>query len=301
MPTGACGISCDACRLNVIGVCSSCGAGTSPEAVRKRDAQIRILGQACPILECAILNQHSYCLRDCDGFPCENFTSGPYPFSRGFLNMQARRRAEKPPVRAPYGDKVDIPPEYWQELAHRNIDELCSDAGCRPQAPEGVVLKVLNEEILVDLQQTCLKRFNRGDWKRTEDPFLELLVLVYLRNATPFGPTREMVSVHDLKDAQFFQGPHDLKIRPLLNRFGNDRAAFVRAAEKLGGDRVELADAAFRLRPFPKIPLYYLLWEGDEDFSPNLSILFDRSIERHLAADAIWGTVNMVTDALLRS
>ena len=299
MATGACGINCDVCRLNVIGICSTCGSGTSPEALKKRDAQIRLFGQACAILECAILNKYPYCLRDCHAFPCENFDNGPYPFSQAYLNMQARRREEKPPLRAPYGDKVEIPPEYWDDLAQRKVDMLCLDALCQAHPPEGVLLKVLTEEILVDLESKCLKRSNQGVWEQTDDPFLELLVLVYLRNVTPFPVSREMVSINDLKDAHFFQGPHELKTRPLLNRFGDDRRAFINAAEKLGGERLDLADVAYGLYPFPKVPIYYLLWEGDEDFAATLSILFDKSIERHLAADAIWGTVNMVSDALL--
>jgi hypothetical protein len=51
--------------------------------------------------------------------------------------------------------------------------------------------------------------------------------------------------------------------------------------------------------PFPKIPLYYVLWAGDEEFEASLSILFDKSIERHLSADAIWGVVAWVSDALV--
>ena len=34
---------------------------------------------------------------------------------------------------------------------------------------------------------------------------------------------------------------------------------------------------------------------------PHLSILFDRSIESHLSADAIWGLVNLVSKELLKS
>jgi hypothetical protein len=269
------------------------------EAERKRDAQIRLFGQACPILECAILNQHPYCLRDCKAFPCENFEDAQYPFSQGFLNMQARRRKEKMPVRAPYGDKVDIPPEYWDDLAQRNVEILCIDAQCQPHPPEGVVLRVLTEEILVDFQSKSLKRSNQGVWETNEDLFLELLVLVYLCHVTPFPISGQMISVHDLKDAHFFQGPHELKTRPLLDLFGHDRNAFIEAAEQIGGERSDLADAAFCFYPFPKVPVYYLLWEGDEEFKPNLKILFDKSIERHFAADAIWGTVNMVSEALL--
>ena len=62
-----------------------------------------------------------------------------------------------------------------------------------------------------------------------------------------------------------------------------------------------MADAAVCLKPFPKIPVYYILYAGDEEFPAKLSVLFDRSIERHLSADAIWGLVGLVSDALLNA
>ncbi|MGD9053314.1 MAG: DUF3795 domain-containing protein, partial [Desulfobacterales bacterium] len=85
MPTGACGINCDVCKLNLLGTCSSCGPGTSSQAAKKLAAQQRLMGGTCAILACAQLNQVDYCLRDCAQFPCDNFTQGPYPFSRGYL------------------------------------------------------------------------------------------------------------------------------------------------------------------------------------------------------------------------
>jgi len=91
MPTGACGINCDTCRLNQRGVCSSCGSGTSEQARLKIKAQGQLLGAPCPILACARLNRIDYCLQDCDQFPCENFSGDGatvYPFSEGYLNMQ---------------------------------------------------------------------------------------------------------------------------------------------------------------------------------------------------------------------
>ena len=42
-----------------------------------------------------------------------------------------------------------------------------------------------------------------------------------------------------------------------------------------------------------------LVLEGDEEFPPRMSVLFERSIEETLAADAIWGLVNRVSTALL--
>jgi hypothetical protein len=108
-----------------------------------------------------------------------------------------------------------------------------------------------------------------------------------------------MVSVKELKSAHFFTGPHALKIKPLLDCYGNNLDRFSEAAERARGEVLDLADIAYRFQAFPRVPLYYLLWKGDEEFKPRLSILFDRSIEHHLAADAIWGLVNLVSDVLL--
>jgi hypothetical protein len=108
-----------------------------------------------------------------------------------------------------------------------------------------------------------------------------------------------MVGVEGLKDAQFFHGPHELRVQPLLERYANDLEGFMTAASGLGGESLELADGAYRVWALPKIPIYYLFWEGDEEFEPRLSILFDRSIESHLSADAIWGLVNIVSHILV--
>jgi len=84
----------------------------------------------------------------------------------------------------------------------------------------------------------------------------------------------------------------------LLARFGKDPTALRLAATRLGGADAALADAAVRLQPFPRIPLYYLLWVGDNEFPPRIEVLFDRSIEAYLPADAIWALVNRVGQAL---
>ena len=87
-------------------------------------------------------------------------------------------------------------------------------------------------------------------------------------------------------------------IESVVKKYGYDVKGFKAAAEKLGGAPMDMADASYRFSPFPKIPMYYLLWEGDDEFGPNLSVLFDRSIESHLNADGIWGIVGLISDLL---
>ncbi len=295
MSTGACGINCDVCRLNVSGICSTCGSGISIEGKEKAEVQVRLFGQPCPILGCAQMNRISYCMRDCDQFPCDNFRS-EYPFSQGFLNMQQRRRNEK---HQETSDSIKVPPEYWDELASRNSEQICNHALALPH-PEGFILRFLADDLLADIQNRCLWRLKDGNREKITRELSELVVLVYLLSAKPEGICREMVSAKDLKDAQFFQGPHELRTDHLLKRYGTDAAGFRQAAESLGGKKLDMADAAYQLKPLPKIPLYYLLWEGDEEFTPRFSVLFDRSIEQHLSADAIWGLVNLVSGILMK-
>ncbi len=305
MPTGACGIDCGVCKLRLLGTCSTCGSGQSAAAQRKLAAQHRIFGSTCAILACAALNGLAYCPRDCDAFPCDNFRIGPYPFSEGFLNMQQRRLRQRPPAVSPNNVPVSVPPEYWDRLQGREIPHLCALTLADPDPPQGpaagMAFRCLNEPIRVDIADRRLMRREGDEWRKTEDPLLELITLVYLNNVSAVYPMgREIVGPNDLKEGHFFQGPHVLRTDHLLERYGTDLEGFRRAARFLDGTPVDMADAAFQLRPFPRVPLYYLLWEGDSEYPPRVSILFDRSIENVFAADAIWGLVNYVSLALIQ-
>jgi hypothetical protein len=301
MPTGACGINCDVCKLNLLGTCSSCGPGLSPEAKKKLAVQQKLFGSTCAVLACAGMNRIQYCLRDCNQFPCDNFSAGPYPFSQAYLQMQQRRRKQNPPAFAPDKTPVNVPAHFWEDLQKRDLTTLSNLTLFSVVSPREMVFPFLNEKVLLDLSARCLKRNEGRGWEKTSDPLLELLTLVYLNNVNALQPLgKEIVGIKDLKEAHFFQGPHALQIDPLLQRYGHDIKGFKDAAEYLAGHPMDMADAAYRLLPFPRIPVYYLFWKGDDEFDTRISVLFDRSIEELFSADAIWGLVNRVSTALLQ-
>jgi hypothetical protein len=215
--------------------------------------------------------------------------------------MQERRRSQAGQALDPTKEEIKVPPEYWGDLKRKDLAAVCRNALATEHPPEGLLLSFMEETLLVDLQESDLKIARHGGWEKMNYPLLELLSLVYLLNAARASLNNEMVSAQQLKTSHFFQGPHELNLDPLIRRFGNDLGGFNEAALKIGGEPQNLADAGFKILTFPKVPLYYLLWKGDEEFNPRLSVLFDRSIEKHLSADAIWGLVNLVSDALLKA
>lgn len=60
--------------------------------------------------------------------------------------------------------------------------------------------------------------------------------------------------------------------------FEGKTGAFIHACEKLGGEKVEKGDAAYRLYLFPFLPMILRFWDADEDFPASLQILVDKDI-----------------------
>ena len=214
--------------------------------------------------------------------------------------IQQRRRKEPPAAYAPDGSHLKVAAEYWERLSSRDPQQLAAITQFRLTPEDVLVFRFLNRDVLVDPKARCLRLSRGAGWYKTDDPLLELATVLYLINVRDVYPLgRDIVGPKDLREGNFFQGPHELKTAPLVERFGTDVPGLRRAAEALGGESVDMADCAYRLKPFPRVHLYYLFWEGDEEFPPRTSVLFERSIEETLAADAIWGLVNRVSTALL--
>ncbi|BBO71985.1 hypothetical protein DSCA_59150 [Desulfosarcina alkanivorans] len=303
MATGACGINCDVCQLSLLGQCTSCGPGRSDLAARKSAAQKRSFGHPCAILECARLNHIDYCPRDCPSFPCDNFSESAYPYGDGFLNMQRRRRSQGPPAVDPSGRPIVVSDALWETLRQRDMDQVANFTLMDIDPDSGHLrFQFFNREIRVDIDDRCLEEKRARGWETVTVPLLELALLDYLSRVECLYPVgREMVGIEDLADARYFSGRNRLKKASLLARYGDNPNGFAAAGKYLCGRPEKMGDAAFRLNPFPRVPLYYLLWLGNGEFPPRVSILLDRSIERALSSPAIWSLVTLCTYYLLKA
>ena len=295
MPTGACGINCETCRLHRRGVCGSCGGGTSDIGGYKIKIQEKLLGAPCPILACARLNRIDYCLGDCDTFPCENFVSSTYPFGEGFLNMHKRRRGEL--EEKTIKDTTEVPEAHWQRLRELTVSDLQRRAGASV-VDDFLQLTVLEKNVRIDPAGRTVETREEGRWVGCSR-LLALVSLVYLINAKGTPLSGEWVSEKDLRCASFFRGIHQLPLDPLLEKFGDDQQAFIEAGKKIGAVEVEdPGDAAIRFWAFPFVPLKMSLWCRDTELPASISVLCDKSIEDYLPADGIWALVRLISEFL---
>ncbi|OGP53700.1 MAG: hypothetical protein A2162_03660 [Deltaproteobacteria bacterium RBG_13_52_11b] len=88
---------------------------------------------------------------------------------------------------------------------------------------------------------------------------------------------------------------------PLVKKFGRSAKSFMDVGTTLGGKPGGVGDASLAFQVLPHIPLQYVLWEGDDEFPPNVQLLFDASVDHHLTLEDIVVLGQMATRRLLHS
>jgi hypothetical protein len=188
--------------------------------------------------------------------------------------------------------KASGEPFYWDRLSQLHPDDVRHRTGAIDfPSREGFLLPVYHLRYLITPKTRKIVRVERNGQPVEEElhPFFSLMVLVYLTGAKEINPEHKWVSEKDLKGGfGFFQGPHSLEVRELEGLYGKNPEAFLKAGRRLGGTEIFYGDKAFALEVFPRIPLAYLLWEGNEEFPPKIRVLFDSTIQSHLPLDVIW-------------
>ena len=127
-----------------------------------------------------------------------------------------------------------------------------------------------------------------------------ILLLLYLIESTGREMEGEWVSFEQLPGGAGYMGSFRGRvIGPILTAFGAEPAGLARAAEALDGEPLALGDVAVRLPALPRVPMAYILWGGDAEFSASASVVFDASVEGYLDAEAVTALAEMATRRLI--
>ncbi|MEW6265664.1 MAG: DUF3786 domain-containing protein [Thermodesulfobacteriota bacterium] len=199
-----------------------------------------------------------------------------------------------------------LPADLWADLAVLDPGSVSRRAGVIYRAGEGYRLPFLNTDHWVDPERRLISVPRNAGPGAVRPGFQTGLVLLnYLIHAQEIGLSGRMVTARELNGGDlFFQGPHALSTRPVLDRFGRDAPGLVARGMSLGGTPLKAGlpagDGAFRIMALPKILVSYTLYEADEEFEARLTVTFDAYTDRHLTLDGIWALVNVLSHRLAR-
>jgi hypothetical protein len=90
------------------------------------------------------------------------------------------------------------------------------------------------------------------------------------------------ISFRNLPRGSFYEQAYQSYSGNMLARsFRGDLEGFRATAARLGGEPLEMGDAAYRFFALPRIPLAVLFWSGGEEFPDSAQVLFDRSANHY--------------------
>jgi len=124
--------------------------------------------------------------------------------------------------------------------------------------------------------------------KKTVSLVTRALVLHYLLKADGSALTGEWVAYKDLPGGLLYASVFARRVTdPLIERFGSSAQLFREVAVRFRGESAEVGDASVKLLALPRVPMQYVLWEGDEEFPASAQLLFDSSVIHYLPLEDI--------------
>lgn len=210
--------------------------------------------------------------------------------------MEDRVKQEKESIQ-----NLELDAELWKTLANLPPEDVCRRSLASYDPRLGCYqVQLLNELYRVLPRQMLIHR--PEDRTTSLSIELRLLILQYLARTKEFSSTGKWVTEKELKNGEmFYRGVHSLDMfkKSLEGKFGTRPDHFLRVGLSIGGAKVDYGDVGLRFQALPRIPVLYLLWAADDEFPAKVNILFDPSIEHHLALDTIWGLVRLISFKLL--
>jgi Domain of unknown function (DUF3786) len=167
------------------------------------------------------------------------------------------------------------------------IEERLKSAGL-PFLREGdaysVEMRFFDEDIELTIPAFAFKSARGSNITLTT----KIILLHYIMGASGEPIGSDLIPYEDIPGCRAYAPVFERRVtRPLLSAFGFARDAFSEAGSGLGAQKAEYGDVSFTLQALPRVPITFILWEGDTDFPPSMKVLFDRSIHTYLPLEDI--------------
>ena len=128
----------------------------------------------------------------------------------------------------------------------------------------------------------------------------QVLILHYLIGNSPEWLKGQWVAYREIQGAQFYYSAFIKRaVDPLKKIFGQSVQPLTAAAQNLNGRPIDAGDAGFEFLVFPKVPVQVIVYQGDDEFPAEASILFDHSIGDILSPEDIAWMAGMLVYRLM--
>jgi hypothetical protein len=176
-----------------------------------------------------------------------------------------------------------------ENLGQRPFDQLLAESGFQADGQRSFWVPFLDRGYRVGYPEFD---FTDKEAPQQEIPLQEqVLILHYMEGAGNVSAlSGEWIAYREIPGAAFYFSAFVKRaVEPLKKVFGHQVSLLPPVAALLGGDAIEYGDVGYEFSLLPKAPVRLVLYEGDEEFSPEANILFDQTAgEIFSPEDAAW-------------
>jgi len=176
-----------------------------------------------------------------------------------------------------------------EELAKKDIQRQCQLAGADYKVIRAG--KILISLLLMDRvyqitypegEVTCRDNSQKvGLMKKA-------ILLRYLNNAKEASGEEKLIGFNELPSGSFYNPAFSQSVvKPFTDFFGKVPQKLKWTAKRLGGREVPFGDVGVKIPFLPKVKISFIIWEGDDEFSPQGKILFNSHIASYLSTEGI--------------
>jgi len=178
--------------------------------------------------------------------------------------------------------------EQLAEFDNTGIEQQCLKSGARYQVIDSqkiIILEYLNQSYQIVFPDINISLMDSKEEVPIRD---KILILHYFTQARGTPITNKLTTFRELPEgAIYFATFTKRTIKPIIDYFGEEPERLIDAAEKLGGRKVDYGDVAVTINAFHYVPITLVLWQGDSEFEPSGSIIFDATISDYLPTEDI--------------
>ena len=182
-----------------------------------------------------------------------------------------------------------------ERLATADIEEQCRHSGSeynRQDSGETATVYYLNQPYLVTFPDSKVTPVDG-----VELPFREqILILHYLALAKGTASTNKLIPFRELPGGVVYYPTFSKRTtEPLTQFFGKDPELLVKVSQRLGAQLSDMGDTGVIINAFPHVPITIILWHGDEEFPPQLNLLFEDNILDYLETEDVTVACEIIT------
>ena len=144
---------------------------------------------------------------------------------------------------------------------------------------KNISVRFMSDEYTIDLEN---KRILSVSCNTIVKDYISILLLHYLKQKLMGLPTidGEWISFRQLEGGEgYYPAFKKRVIDPIIRKYSSNPEAILEIIERLKAKRIQLADASVVLDVFDDVPVVIALWQGNEEFGPEVNMLFDKNIK----------------------